>query len=221
MSDPWGSRPDGEPGPEERPGPAPDTGPDGEPQTAPEEEPGAGGPQPGGGHGQQVPGYGQPQPGGGYGQQAPGYGQPGPGGYPPPAYPSPGYPPPPGYGQPYGPQPGYGAAPPGYGPPAYSSTAYGYGSYAPTTSSKATTVMVLGIVSLVLFFTCFVGFITAIIALTMAGGAEREIAESGGTLTGETQIKAGRIMSWITLGLTALALLAIVGLIAIGVSSSP
>ena len=58
--------------------------------------------------------------------------------------------------------------------------------------------MVLGIVSLVLMFTCGLGFIAAIVALVMAGGAEREVAQSGGALQGEGQIKAGRIMSWIT-----------------------
>jgi hypothetical protein len=83
---------------------------------------------------------------------------------------------------------------------------------------------VLGIVSLVLMFTCGLGFIPAIIALTMAGGAEREIAESGGALDGLSQVKAGRIMSWITIGLTALALVAIIlfaVVVAVGSSSSP
>ena len=226
MSDPWGSRPAGEPGPQERPEPAPGTGPETRPEPGPEGEAGAGGTQSGPPAGQPPPGgYGQPgQPGpGGYGQPGQpgpgGYGQPGPGGYPPPAYPAPGYPPP-GYGQPYGAQPGYGPPPPGYGAPAYSSTAYGYGSYAPTTSSKATTVMVLGIVSLVLMVMCGLGFVTAIIALVQAGGAEREIQESGGTLTGESQIRAGRIMSWITLGLTGLFVLLIAGFFAIGIAAS-
>ena len=73
------------------------------------------------------------------------------------------------------------------------------------TSSKATTVMVLGIVSLVMFFAvCGLGVIPAIIALVMARGAEREIAASGGALQGASQVKAGKIMAWITLGLTAL-----------------
>jgi hypothetical protein len=54
----------------------------------------------------------------------------------------------------------------------------------------------------------------------MAGGAERDVAESGGRLQGEGQIKAGRIMSWVTLGLTALAVLVFIGIVAIGASSS-
>lgn len=149
-----------------------------------------------------APSYGQP------GQGQPGQGQP-PYGQPP-------------YGQqPYG-QPGYGQQPyqqPGYG---YGQPAYGYGQppHLTQTSSKATTVMVLGIVSLVLMFTCGLGFIAAIIALVMAGGAEREVAQSGGTLQGEGQIKAGRIMSWITLGLSALGLLLLIGLFAVGITAS-
>jgi hypothetical protein len=72
----------------------------------------------------------------------------------------------------------------------------------------------------VLLFTCGIGFIPAIVALVMAGGAEREIAQSGGTLQGEGQIKAGRITSWVTIGLTALGVLLLIVLIAFGVSAS-
>ena len=117
--------------------------------------------------------------------QAPGYGQPGPGQ--------------PGYGQPaYGQAPGYGAPPIGR-----------------PTSGKATTVMVLGIASLVLMVFCGLGFIPAIIALVTAGSAEREIAESGGALDGAGQIKAGRIMAWVTLGLSALVLVLVAGVVAL------
>jgi hypothetical protein len=81
--------------------------------------------------------------------------------------------------------------------------------------------MVLGISSLVLNFTCCgLGFITAIIALAMAGGAQREVADSGGALGGEGQIKAGRVMSWIAVGLSALALVLVVILAATGSYSS-
>lgn len=123
-------------------------------------------------------------------------------------------------GQPGYPPPAYGQQ--GYGyPPGYGQQGYGYPSgYGPQTSSKATTVMVLGIVSLVTLFTCLIGFIPAIIALAMAGGAEREIAESGGALQGEGQVRAGRIMSWITLGLTALGIVGLIALIAIGATTS-
>ena len=156
----------------------------------------------------------------GYGQQQPAqYGQP----------PYPGQPPyapqPPPYGQPaYGQQPPY--APPPYG---QSPASYGYPAptgasgpqpySGPTTSGKATTVMVLGIVSLVLMVMCGLGFIMAIVALVMAPGAQREIAESGGRLTGEGQVKAGKIMSWITIGLSALGVVIFAIVIAVAVSS--
>jgi hypothetical protein len=154
------------------------------------------------GYGQQVPG-GQPPPPPGYGQ--PQYGAP---------EPAPPYGQPPPYGQqpPYPPSP-YGQSPASYGYPAPTG-AYGpQPYYGPTTSGKATTVLVLGILSLVLFVGC-IGFILAIVALVLAPGAAREIAESGGRLTGESQLKAGRITSWITLGLTGLiVVLGVVGLV--------
>ena len=136
-------------------------------------------------------GQGQPQ----WGQQGPQWGQPAP------------------YGQqwgqpaPYGQQP-YGAPAP-YGP---------YGGAPVTTSSRSTTVLVLGIVSLVTLFTCGLGFVTAVIALVMAPGARREIAESGGRLTGESQVRTGTILSWVTLGLTALAVVALAVVIGVAIS---
>ncbi|MDQ1643679.1 MAG: penetrans ue family 26 [Actinomycetota bacterium] len=87
-------------------------------------------------------------------------------------------------------------------------------------SSKATTVMVLGIVSLVLALSCGLGLIPAIVALVMAGGAEREIAASEGALDGQDRIKAGRIMSWISIGFVALAALFVLVVFAIGLASS-
>ena len=98
---------------------------------------------------------------------------------------------------------------PGYGP---------YGPPVPQTAGRATTVLVLGIVSLVMMFTCGLGFVTAVIALVMAPGAKREIAESGGRLTGQSQVRTGTILSWITLGLTALAVLVVAVLIGVAIS---
>ena len=94
----------------------------------------------------------------------------------------------------------------------------GPGQPAVATSSKATTVMVLGIVSLVMLFTCGLGFVTAVIALVMAPGARREIAGSGGRLTGESQVRAGTVLSWVTLGLTALAVVALAVVIGVAIS---
>lgn len=74
--------------------------------------------------------------------------------------------------------------------------------------------MGLGIASLVMMFTCFLGFIPAIVSLCLAPGARREIAESKGALTGQGQVKAGVICSWVTLALTLLGISVLVAFIA-------
>ena len=138
--------------------------------------------------GWQQPAWGQPQPAPGQAQQS-----------------QPGQPP-----QQWGPQaPGSPYGYPGYG---------AYGPAVPQTAGRATTVLVLGIVSLVMLFTCGLGFVTAIIALVMAPGAKREIAESGGRLTGESQVRTGSILSWVTLGLTALAVVLLAVVIGVAIS---
>jgi hypothetical protein len=109
--------------------------------------------------------------------------------------------------------------PPGYPPPGYPP----YAGYLPPrpTSSRASTVLVLGIVALVTFFTfCGLGVVPAIIALVQAPAARREIAASGGALDGSGQVRAGVIMSWVTLGLAVLAIVLVVVVIAVAVSVS-
>ena len=92
---------------------------------------------------------------------------------------------------------------------------------APATSSRATTVMVLGIVSLAAFFMlCGLGFVPAVIALAMAPGARREIAASSGRLQGEGQLRAGVVMSWVTVGLTAVGLVVLLVVVALLVATS-
>lgn len=128
---------------------------------------------------------------------------------------------------PYGPPQGQGGAP-GYGPPPYGAppgppTAYGpgygaagYGYGGPRTSSNATVVLVCGIASIVLLFTCGLGFIPAIVALVRAPAARREIIASNGQLSGLGMVTAGRITAWTAIGLTILGILGIVLLITIG-----
>jgi len=124
--------------------------------------------------------------------QAGGYGQP---------YPQPGYPPADPYQQygapPYGQQPV--GQPYGYGAQPYPGGGYGYG---PATAGKATAVMILGIASLVTVWCYGIGVIPAIVGLAMSGSAKREIESSGGRLTGLGMVTAGRVMSWVTVGLT-------------------
>jgi hypothetical protein len=136
------------------------------------------------------------------------------------------YPPPPG-GEPYGgapepqepqpgqqppeypPQPGY---QPGYPPPGYPQGYPGYPPPAPT-HSKATVSLVLGILSLVM---C--GLFTGIPAMITGRQAKREIAESQGRLGGEGLASAGFITGLIGTILSALTVVAVIGLIALGVA---
>ena len=127
-------------------------------------------------------------------------------------YAAPRPPPPPAYGQPdgYSPPPPPQQPPPAYGyPPA--PVGYGYPAQQQT-SGKATTIMVLGILSLVL---CMV---LGIVALVMAPGARAEIAASQGRLGGESQIKAGVICSWVSIGLAIAGIVVALAIVVIGVS---
>ncbi len=76
---------------------------------------------------------------------------------------------------------------------------YGF-SPVPQTSGSAIAVLVLGITSLVFLPSCGIGVFPAVIALAMAPGARREIAASGGTITGTGLVQAGVALSWVTLG---------------------
>lgn len=96
-----------------------------------------------------------------------------------------------------------------YGPPAPT----GYGAPGPSTAGRATAVLICGIASLLLLLTGF-GFIPAVVALVLAGGAKREILASNGRLTGLDFVKTGRICSWITIALTLVAVvIAVVAII--------
>lgn len=53
----------------------------------------------------------------------------------------------------------------------------GYGYQPPRTCERATWVLGTGVGSLVMFFTCFLGFVPAIVTLFLAPGAKREIAQ--------------------------------------------
>ena len=129
--------------------------------------------------------------------------------------PSQGPPPVPPPGQPPGPPPGVPPVPPAPIPPA-SPPGPGYGQppggYLPAaqTSGKAVAILILGIASLL------VGcLIPGIVALIMSGGAKREIAASGGRLSGDGLIKGGVICSWVSIGLTLAFILFFIVVIAL------
>ena len=127
---------------------------------------------------------------------------------------------PPGGGSPspYGaPQQPYGS-PQGYGPPPVPGAGYPGWQPAPQTDGRAIAVLVLAICSFVVF-----PVIPAIVALVLAPGALRNIAESGGRLTGEGLVRAGRIVAWINLVLIPgfiLLMVLVVGVLGMAMSGS-
>lgn len=124
---------------------------------------------------------------------------------------------------PYGDQPQqpaqnpYGAQPPYGGPPAQ--PGYGYGGYAPVDHPQATTVLVLGIVSLV------VCGLAGPFAWIMGNRVVREIDASGGRWGGRSTANIGRILGIIASVLLGLVVLFFVGIfvfaIAVGTTTSP
>lgn len=128
-----------------------------------------------------------------------------------------GYPTPGAYAQPGSSQPGY--APPGYAPPGYPQPGYGGVPYPPMgytqqTNNKATTSLVLGIIGLV------VCQIASIFAIVIGNQAAREIRYSGGTQTGESMATAGRILGWIGVGLLVIAIIALIVVVGVGVTTT-
>jgi hypothetical protein len=57
-------------------------------------------------------------------------------------------------------------------------------------------------------------FITAIIALVLAGQSNRAIAASGGRLEGRSMNNATKVLAWLNIALGIFALIALVGLLA-------
>jgi hypothetical protein len=130
--------------------------------------------------------------------------------------PPPPQPPPYGQPQPYGQQP-YGQQ--SYGQQPYAQP-YGqpYGAYpyaAPRTEPNAIAALICAIAS---FVVCFP--ILAIVALPLASSAKKKIAMSGGTLTGDNLLTPARVIAFVNLGLWALFVLFIVGVVLLGTVSS-
>lgn len=117
----------------------------------------------------------------------------------------PGWPPPTGYGPPpaYGPPPLPGQVPMAYGYP-----------LPPQTDGTAICVLVAAICSFVVF-----PVVPAIVALVLAPSAERDIAASGGRLTGAGLVRAGRIVAWVHLGLCLAGLVVLVGFLGLFLSA--
>ncbi|GAA4992915.1 hypothetical protein [Kineococcus glutinatus] len=108
-------------------------------------------------------------------------------------------------------------APGQYAPAQYAPGQYGQHGYGAPVAGQAQAVMWTGIGSLALlvFSAGGLGFIPAIVSLVMAPGARRQVLESQGRLQGLGQIRTGQICAWVTLGLTLLAVLAVVVLVVV------
>ncbi len=120
-----------------------------------------------------------------------------------------------GYGQPQYGQAQYGQTP-GYGPGGYGQPAGGYGQ---VEHPKGTTVLVLGILSLVVgSFSCGVGLLLGPVAWIMGNGVVRDIDASPGTYSNRGAAQAGRICGIVATVLLLLGLIAVVMLVAAGSS---
>ena len=95
--------------------------------------------------------------------------------------------------------------PAGYPPQGYQAVGY---PAARQTDSKAVIALILAISS---WIVC--PFITAIIALVLAGQSNRAIDASGGRLEGRSMNTATKVIAWINIVLSILALIAVVGLV--------
>ncbi|MBC7247550.1 MAG: DUF4190 domain-containing protein [Actinobacteria bacterium] len=116
---------------------------------------------------------------------------------------------PPGPAQPGPAQPVQPAPPPPYGYQAASAPPYGapyqpapYPPYHQESNSKATASLVLGIVGL---FVC--PLICSAIALILGSQAKKEIAASGGMMSGESSATAGIILGWVGIGLSLIGII--------------
>lgn len=106
--------------------------------------------------------------------------------------------------------------PTAWGPPAWGPTAWGPSTPAPPRppdpeprrSSKATAVLVLGILGVCLML-CGGGAVPGALALAMSGPARAEIEGSEGFLTGSGMIRTGRVLSWVAVVVGAMVLVGI------------
>ena len=100
--------------------------------------------------------------------------------------------------------------PPGYPPQGYQ--AVGYGQH-PQTDSKAVIGLILAISAWVV---C--PFITAVIALVLAGQSNRAIDASGGRLEGRSLNTATKVIAWINIVLGIIGIIVLFGLIVAGIA---
>jgi hypothetical protein len=86
----------------------------------------------------------------------------------------------------------------------------------PTASTKATAVLVLGVLA-VIMAPLVGGAIPAVIALSLGEQARREIAASRGYLTGLPRVKTGQTLAWVAIvvAIAALVTAAVIGILSL------
>ena len=107
--------------------------------------------------------------------------------------------------------------PPPPPPPVYGSP---YGGYGGREHPQGTTILVLGIVSLVLGLSCGVGLLAGPVAWVMGNSAIAEIDRNPTAYTNRSSVQAGRICGIVATVLLVLTVIGIVLLVAVGSSSS-
>jgi hypothetical protein len=91
---------------------------------------------------------------------------------------------------------------------------------APNHLSRASTVQVLGVFSIVTLPLCGVGLVLALITLAMGRTARRELHAAGGRGPGGREVTVGTTCAWIALAVGGLFLVAVIGLLAFAVAGS-
>jgi hydroxylaminobenzene mutase len=90
-----------------------------------------------------------------------------------------------------------------------------------TPSTKAWAVLALGVVGAALML-CGGGLVPGLAGLVLAGPARRELAASAGFLTGQRSLRAGEILCWIAVGVSAIVIVAVmIGLLIGSVGNGP
>lgn len=105
--------------------------------------------------------------------------------------------------------------PPPPPPPGYGAASVPAPNAVPRTSSNAVVALVLAICSFVI---C--PLIPAVVALFLAGSAQREIDTSGGWVTGTGLVQGAKIASWINIGLCIAGILVFILVLATASISS-
>lgn len=97
-------------------------------------------------------------------------------------------------------------SPPSAPPPAPAYTQSGGYAATPQQSPNALIALVLGVISILLLVLPGSSLLTAVPAIIVGKNASNEIRASNGQLTGEGMAQAGRVLGWITIGLSVIGL---------------